>query len=306
VTLVVLPAALTLEWRPTILWPMGIELSTRRLDEMTSREVQRYVQAGGDLVLVPFGPLSGHGALIPLGIHAHWAHALSLLVAERADGLVYPPVFACYAGATRSFRGTGPFSIMDQATILKKIAIGLSRQGFRRVVLVAATTPECIGGTVAAREAFDETEVPVWLLIADKLLDEPEVKAMYAGYPGQFGETLIELASLEVLGRVPLVRYPEWARVPKPPVADQPREITDDVMALRRWGTVGFRYHEEGEHGNHGNAGIVHEGELDVDLAGRVLERCADLVVPALASFARYADWLARTPFAFIVPADLP
>ena len=285
---------------------MATEPATRRLDEMTSREVERYVQAGGDLVLVPFGPLSGHGALIPLGIHAHWAHALSLLVAERADGLVYPPVYACYAGATRSFRGTGPFSITDQATILKKIAAGLARQGFRRIVLVAATTPEYIGGTVAARELFDETEKPVWLLIADRLLEAPEVKEMYAGYPGQFGETLIELASLKVLGRTPLIRYPEWARTPKPPEPDQPPEITDDVNALRKWGTVGFRYYAEGEHGNHGNAGIVHRGELDVEMAGRVLARCADLVLPALASFSRYADWLARSPSGFIVPADLP
>lgn len=285
---------------------MSIALTTRRLDEMTSREVERYVQAGGDLVLVPFGPLSGHGALIPLGIHAHWSHALSLLVAERADGLVHPPVFSCYAGATRSFRGTGPFSIMDQATVLKKIAIGLGRQGFRRVVLVAATTPEYLGGTVAAREVFDETERPIWLLIADKLLEEPEIRRMYASYPGQFGETLIELASLKVLGREPLIRYPEWARVVKPPEPDQPPEITADVDKLRTWGTVGFRYHAEGEHGNHGNAGIVHGGELDVDLAGRVLARCADLVVPALASFARYAEWIARAPSGFIAPADLP
>ncbi len=285
---------------------MGIDLATRHLDELTSREVERYVQAGGDLVLVPFGPLSGHGALIPLGIHAHWAHALSLLVAERADGLVYPPVFSCYAGATRSFRGTGPFSILDQATVLKKIVVGLARQGFRRVVLVAATTPEYIGGTVAAREVFDETETPVWLLIADKLLQEPEVREMYARYPGQFGETLIELASLKVLGKDPVIRYPEWARALKPSEPDQPREITADVDVLRKWGTIGFRYHAEGEHGNHGNAGIVHEGELDIDLAGRVLARCADLVVPALASFARYADWIARTPFSFITPDELP
>jgi creatinine amidohydrolase/Fe(II)-dependent formamide hydrolase-like protein len=285
---------------------MGIDLATRRLDELTSREVERYVQAGGDLVLVPFGPLSGHGALIPLGIHAHWAHALSLLVADRADGLVYPPVFSCYAGATRTFRGTGPFSIMEQATALKKIAIGLGRQGFKRVVLVAATTPEYIGGTVAAREVFDETEKPVWLLIADKLLETPEVKELYAGYPGQFGETLIEMASLKVLGRAPLVRYPEWARVPKPSEPDQPDEITADMNVLRKWGTIGFRYHAEGQHGNHGNAGIVHRGELDIDLAGRVLARCADLVVPALASFARYADWIARTPFSFITPDELP
>jgi hypothetical protein len=227
-------------------------------------------------------------------------------VAHRADGLVYPPVFACYAGATRSFRGTGPFSIMDQASILKKIAIGLGLQGFKRVVFVAATTPEYIGGTVAAREVFDETEKPVWLLVADKLLEMPEVKAIFAGYPGDFGETLIELASLKVLGKSPRIRFPEYAGTPRPEEPDQPGEITADVHVLRKWGTVGFRYHHEGEHGNHGNAGIMHEGELDVDMAGRVLSRCADLVIPALSSYARYVEWIAKAPFAYIVPGVLP
>ena len=285
---------------------MESDLVSRNLDEMTSTEVELYLQAGGDLVLIPFGPLSGHGALTPIGIHAHWAHALALLVAARANGLVYPPVFACYAGATRSFRGTGPFSIMEQASLLKKIAISLGSQGFKRVVLVAATTPEHLGGTVAAREVFDETERPVWLLIADRLLESPEVKEIYAGYPGRFGETLIELASLKVLGKRPVLRYPESAREVKKQEPDQPRGITDDVNALRAWGAIGFRYHAESEHGDHGNAGIVHDGELDLDMAGRVLARCADLVAPVLSSFTRYVDWIGKAPFAYLSPAEHP
>ena len=43
-----------------------VEMPTRRLDEMTSREVEFYFKRGGDLVFVPFGPISGHGAFIPL------------------------------------------------------------------------------------------------------------------------------------------------------------------------------------------------------------------------------------------------
>src|SRR3954447_18140689 len=64
-------------------------LVSRRMDEMTSREIEGYLKAGGDLVLIPFGPVSGHGALIPVGMHAHWAHALSVLIAEKANGLVF-------------------------------------------------------------------------------------------------------------------------------------------------------------------------------------------------------------------------
>jgi creatinine amidohydrolase/Fe(II)-dependent formamide hydrolase-like protein len=283
---------------------MGTKLITRNLDEMTSREVELYHQDGGDLVLVPFGPISGHGALVSLGIHGHWAGALSHLIAARANGLVHPPIYTCYAGATRSFRGTGAFSITEQVSILKTVVKGFQKQGFRRVVLVAATTPEHFGGTVAAREVFDETEKPVWLLIAEKLMETPEVKKLYEGYPGDFGETQIDLASLKILGRKPVARYPEWARAVKAPDPDQPREIAEDVDKLRKMGAIGFRYYEEGNHGNHGSAGLVHNGVPDVELAERALEACADLVVPLLARYAHYVDWLERTPFRYIVPTE--
>jgi creatinine amidohydrolase/Fe(II)-dependent formamide hydrolase-like protein len=283
---------------------MKVDLATRNLDEMTSREVELYFQEGGDLVFIPFGPISGHGAFIPLGIHAHWAQALSLLVAGRANGLVHPPIYTCYAGATRSFRGTGVFPITEQVSVLKRIAGSLLDRGFKRVVLVASTTPEWIGGLVAARELFDETEKPVWLLIAERLLEFPEVKAMYEGYPGNFGETQIEQASLKVLGKRAFIRYPEWAKARKPSDPDQPRAIAEDVDRLRKLGAIGFRYHEEGNHGNHGNAGLLYKGIPDVDLAGMILEKCADLVLPLLESYARYAAWIGSVPFRFIVPTE--
>src|SRR5262245_17610693 len=143
-------------------------LPTRRMDEMTSREVQLYFQGGGDLVLVPFGPISGHGAFIPLGMHNHWAHALAVLIAERANGLVHPPVFSCYSGATRSFRGSVSFPISEQEDVLVRIVKTLQAQGFKRIVLVAGTHPEDTGGMLAARRVFDETEHPIWLLVGEK------------------------------------------------------------------------------------------------------------------------------------------
>lgn len=282
----------------------GQRLVTRRLDEMTSREVELYLQAGGDLIFIPMGPVSGHGAFIPMGIHAHWAQALSLLVAEKANGLVYPPVYTCYSGATRSFRGACSFSIQDQSAILKTIVAIYKKQGFKRVVLVAGTTPENMAAQVAVREYFDETEDPVWMLLCEKLLDDPSVKSLYDGYPGNFGETLIEQASLKILGRWRQVPYPDWARAPKNDDPDQPREIKADIDSLRKWGAIGFRYHEEGQHGNHGNAGITYKGKDDIDLTVEVLERCADLVLPALEHYRHYHAWHQKHPFAYIVPTE--
>ena len=258
-----------------------MKLLTRRMDEMTGREIELYFEKGGDLVFIPFGPISGHGAFIPVGIHGLWAGALSLLIAEKADGLVYPIVNTCYAGATRSFRGTVSFTITEQAEFLTNIALSLLEQGFKRIVLVAATTPEHTGGYIAAREIFNLTGKPVWFLIAENLLNAPEVRAIYEGYPGNFGETLLCLASMRILGRERPIPCPEWARELKEEEYDQPEAISSDLKELRKWGTAGFRYYDEKNHGNHGTAGIICNGVHDIDLTVDVLKKCADIVLSA-------------------------
>ena len=274
---------------------------TRRMDEMTSREVEFYLKSGGDLALVPFGPLSGHGAFIPMGMHAHWATALSVLLAGKANGLVFPATFTCFAGATRTFRGTVSFPVSEQVSILKRIAATLCAAGFKRTVLVAGTNPEDTGGIIAARSLFDESETPYYFLQCSRLLEAPEVKAMYAGYPGNFGETLIELASLRILGRERPVPLADWAReIKQEDGGDQPDAVRGDIQAMRRFGAVGWRYYEEKNHGNHGTAGIVFKGKSDVDLAVEVLNKCAELAVPALQSFAHYRQWLSDHPMEYI------
>ena len=281
-------------------------LVTRRMDEMTSREIERCLKEGGDLAFVPFGPVSGHGALIPVGMHGHWAHALSLLLAEKANGLVFPVTWCCYAGATRTFAGTVSFPIAEQVAVLSRIATSLHAAGFRRTVLVGGTTPESTGGQVAARTLFDETEDAYLFLEAARLLDTPEVKALYEGYPGNFGETLIELASLRILGRERPMPMADWARELKPEdgEGDQPAEVFADVVALRRLGAIGFRYYEERNHGNHGTAGLEFRGRPDVDMAVEVLQRSAEAVLPALESLTRYREWLQEHPFRYITATE--
>lgn len=280
-------------------------LSTRRMDEMTSREVELYFEAGGDLVFVPFGPVSGHGAFIPMGIHGHWAHALAVLLAEKANGLVYPPVFTCFSGATRAFRGAISFPIAEQSQILERVVAILQQQGFKRIVLVAGTNPEDVGGTVAARTIFDKTEKPVWLLIAERLLRDSAVHALFENYPGNFGETQIGLASLKILGRGRSVPYPEWAKEKKQDDdPDQPAEIAEDVRKLRTFGAIGFRYFEEKNHGNHGMAGLTFNGKSDIDLAIEVLQKSAEVAAPILDNLGHYTDWLEKHPFQYIVPKE--
>ena len=280
---------------------------TRRMEEMTSREVEFYMKEGGDLVFVPFGPVSGHGAFIPMGMHAHWATALSVLMAEKADGLVFPPTYTVMAGATQSFRGTVHFTVGEQVSILKRIALSLYKAGFRRTVLVGGTTPENMGGWIAVRELFDDTGHPFWFIQGEKALSDPEVRAIYQGYPGNFGETQLCLAALKILGRERPIPAPEWAREiesKRDGKGDQPEEIRNDVVAMRTMGQVGFRYYEEGNHGNHGTAGIIYKGRSDVDMAVEVLDKCAEILVPGLAKLSHYADWLDEHPFQYIQASE--
>lgn len=280
---------------------------TRRLDEMTSREVEFYLKEGGDLVFVPYGPVSGHGALIPMGMHAHWASTLSLLLAKRANGLIFPPIYTVQAGATQPFRGTVSFSSRDQALILKEVVRDLFNGGFRRVVLVAGTNPEDVGGKIAIRELFEEFGRPFWNIVGERLLTAPEVQAIYKGYPGNFGETLLHLASMKILGRERPVPTANWAQDinnRQNEEWDQPAEIQGDINEIRKWGDIGFRYYEEGQHGNHGNAGIMFKGRLDIDMAVEVLEKCADIALPALDRLSHYSEWMEHHPFQFIKASE--
>ncbi len=277
------------------------QFSSRRMDEMTSREIESYLKSGGDLVLIPFGPISGHGALIPVGMHGHWAHALSLLIADRANGLVFPVTHCCFAGATRTFRGTVSFTYEEQVMVLKRIASTLNKQGFRRTVLVGGTNPEDTAGMIAARELFDETEKPVFFISARRAFDLPEAQELWRGYPGSFDEQQIDLASLRILGRERPIPLENWSReIKTSKEADQPAEIAPDVTAMRKWGAVGWRYFEEKNHGNQGNAGIMLNGRSDIDIAVDVLRKSADVIVPALASFEHYSKWLEQHPVQYI------
>ena len=94
------------------------------------------------------------------------------------------------------------------------------------------------------------TEKPVYSIIAEDLLKAPEVRAIYEGYPGNFGETLLDIASLRILGRERPIPCPNWAKELKGDDYDQHEAIAADMKALRKLGAVGFRYYEEKNHGN--------------------------------------------------------
>jgi len=266
------------------------------LDRLTSREVEERMKSS-DAIFVPHGPISGHGPWTTLGVHAHGAEALSVLLAQRCGGFVYPTLTTAFAGATRLYPGTVPFSYEFHMQVLKAVVRSLYAQGFGRIFLVAYTNPEDSAGLVAARDLFDlEGEIPVAALVATKGMSSEPVRRLLAEYEGSAGEAIIDYAALRLLGRERPIAEPELARKGLRGGEDQNPEIREAIRVLRSHGTRGFRYDSEREHSSHGTVGLSYQGRPDVELGLRILEALADYHWPAVEALKAHRDYLRAHP----------
>jgi len=266
------------------------------LDRLTSREVGDWLKTN-DVIFVPHRPISGHGPFTTLGMHAHGAEAVAVLLARRCGGLVYPTIHTAFAGATRLYPGTVPFSYAFHVEVLKAVARSLHAQGFGRIFLLAFTNPEDAAGLIAARDLFDiEGELPVASLVATKGMDSEPVKALLADYPGDAGEAVIDYAALRILSHQRPIAEPAIARAALASGRDRNPEIREDLMTLGFRGTRGFRYDTEREHSAHGTVGLSWRGRPDIELGVKILEALADYLLPAVEALKRHRDYCRRHP----------
>jgi creatinine amidohydrolase/Fe(II)-dependent formamide hydrolase-like protein len=267
-----------------------------RLDLLTSREVGEWLRKH-DIIFVPHGPISGHGPWTTLGVHTHGAEAVATLLARKCDGLVYPPIFTAFAGATRLYPGTVPFSYEFHVQVLKATVRSLHAQGFGRIFLLCYTNPEDAAGLIAARDLFDiEGELPVASLVATRGMTSEPVKKLLSEYTGSAGEAIIDYAAMRLLGRERAIAEPELARAGLRGGEDQPKEIRDAVHTLRSRGTRGFRYDNEREHSSHGTVGLTFRGRPDIELGLMILDALADYLLPAVDALRRHKEYLRTHP----------
>lgn len=273
-----------------------------RLDLLTSREVGDWMKQG-DVIFVPHGPISGHAPWTTLGVHTHGAEAVATLLARKCNGLVYPPIFTAFAGATRLYPGTVPFSYEFHVQILKAVVRSLHAQGFGRIFLLCYTNPEDAAGMIAARDLFDiEGELPVASLVATRGLSSDTVKKLLSDYQGSASEAIIDYAAMRLLGHERPIAEPELARAGTRGGPDQNPAIQEAVNILRARGTRGFRYDAEREHSMHGSVGLTFRGKPDIELGLLILEALADFLLPAVDALKVHRDYLRAHPARRIEP----
>lgn len=266
------------------------------LDRLTSREVGDWFETN-DLIIVPHGPISGHGPWTTLGMHAHGAEAVAVLLAQKCNALVYPPIHTAFAGATRLFPGTVPFSYEFHIQVLKAVVHSLYGQGFGRIVLLCYTNPEDVAGQVAARDLFDiEGELPVASLVATRGWESPEVQKLRADYEGDAGEAIVDYAAMRLLGFERPIAEPDLAAKGLTHGEDQNLAVRQAVRTIGARGTRGFRYDAEREHSSHGTVGLSWHGQKDIELGLKILQAMADYLLPAVDALKQHRDYLRQHP----------
>lgn len=117
-----------------------MELRTRRFAELTWPEIQEAVLAGAGIIL-PIGSTEQHGYHLPLATDALLAEDLALVVAEKTNMLVAPPISYGYrsrplTGGGQRFPGTTSLSGKVFISVIEDILGEWIRHGFKRIVLL--------------------------------------------------------------------------------------------------------------------------------------------------------------------------
>ncbi|MCU0861920.1 MAG: creatininase family protein [Methanomassiliicoccales archaeon] len=107
-----------------------------RVEELTSAEFAKFMRKS-PVAFVPFGATEAHGPHLPLGTDSLQPEALCDALADRLDGLVFPPVRYGHHSSTRNMPGTMALSYDTLRSLTKDILESLERNGVSRAVIVS-------------------------------------------------------------------------------------------------------------------------------------------------------------------------
>jgi creatinine amidohydrolase len=111
-----------------------------RLERMRPEQIEAAV-ARRPAIYVPFGAMEWHGYHNPVGLDSLKAHEQLVGLAQRAGGVVYPPIYFGAGGG----HGDWPHSYMVSAHLMADLVAellhGFERDGYRQAILISGHYP---------------------------------------------------------------------------------------------------------------------------------------------------------------------
>lgn len=133
-------------------------MRTRIYNKLNVKEIQKYLDEGGDTIFLPGGVIECHGAL-PVDCESVYPQAFAVLLAERVNGLVMTDLPFFYAGGTMISDATIHVTIRDGIDFLNMLCTSLVKQGFRKIFLLDTHGPANLTYVAFARDFFEKTGI---------------------------------------------------------------------------------------------------------------------------------------------------
>lgn len=174
-------------------------MRSRFLADLTTPEVEGYLEEGGTTALIPVGCTEMHGPHQPIGTDTMTARGFALLLANETNALVFPAVPYTWAGSTDGFAGTVSVSPELVQQLVTTIIVRAWNNGFRRIVVIS-----CHGGnqqalTLVVRRVFETHHIPAAFINPGAPASDAAA-AVFAGELAQASEASRLLAALHILG----------------------------------------------------------------------------------------------------------
>jgi creatinine amidohydrolase len=123
---------------------MGIftdQLTTEvRLERMRPKQIDT-AKARRPAIYLPFGALEWHGYHNPVGLDALKAHEQLVGLAQRAGGVVYPPIYFGAGGGHTQWPHSFMVSPEPMAQIVTELLHGFERDGYTQAILLSGHYP---------------------------------------------------------------------------------------------------------------------------------------------------------------------
>ena len=111
------------------------------VDQMTLRELEDFVKAGNDMVILPVGAVEQHSLHMPLNVDYVVADEIGKAVSARTGVAMLPTIaYGCSANH-RGFAGTFSLKPQTMMLILEELAGWAYKSGFRRLIFLNGNMP---------------------------------------------------------------------------------------------------------------------------------------------------------------------
>ena len=245
-------------------------MRSRFLADLTTPELDAYLATSPTTAILPVGSQEMHGPHQPTGTDMFIARAMSLRLAERADGVVLPDIPYTWCGATDGFAGTISVAPELVRQTVETVVLKAHRMGFDRQIILSNHGGNRCVLELAVRRVYEMHHIPV-AYVRHSTPTCAEVAQIFSGASAAAQECSLTLAALHILGKGDLYRQEDLQYDdPAPPPPESLRE------ARARGAMVGFFYQDSRQHVSPSAQTSLEKGMAFIDRQVQELARMLD------------------------------